>query len=107
MNQNGGYVYDAYYAITTPPLEGQVAQDSVLVPQDAIITGDTLISVYEQPEPNAKVVKQLLPGVRLRALVQKQGWVSVLLSSGQEAWVQEEFLELVTHTNNSTSIQQE
>jgi hypothetical protein len=104
MNQNGGYVYDAYYAITTPAAE-EGSQANFLVPQDAIIQGDLAVAVYEAPEPSARVVKTVLPGATLRAITRKDGWVSVLLSTGQEVWVQSEFVLLVNHEGASASAQ--
>ncbi len=103
MNQNGGYVYDAYYAVTTPAEE--VLQQSPLIPQDAVIQGETSVPVYREPTPEAEVVKTLLPGATLRALTQKDGWVSVLLSSGQQVWIQLEHVNLIDHEGTSASAQ--
>ncbi|MDA1169456.1 MAG: fibronectin type III domain-containing protein, partial [bacterium] len=108
MNQNGGYVYDAYYALTTPAGDEESSEATeVFIPQDAVIVGDSSVAVYEEPVPTSKVVKTLLPGAQLRALVRKDGWISLLLTSGQEVWVQEEYVELVNHEGVSASSQQE
>ncbi len=104
MNQNGGYVYDAYYAVTTPA-ESQDVSSGPLVPQDAIIQGSAAVAAYESPEPSAVIVTTLTPGTTLRALREKDGWVSVLLPSGPEVWVQVDSVKLVTHEGVSASAQ--
>ncbi|HSX24641.1 MAG TPA: fibronectin type III domain-containing protein, partial [Candidatus Andersenbacteria bacterium] len=104
MNHDGSYVYDAYYTVTTPA-SGQQAPAPRLVPQDAVIQGTAPVPVYESPDPAAKVVKTLLPGTILRALKEQEGWVSVLLLSGQEVWVHSDAVKLQDHIGASASAQ--
>jgi hypothetical protein len=100
MNQNGGYVFDAYYALTTPPEnEGLVSEE--LVPQVAVVVGDGPVNVYESPDPGSEVIKTLDPGEERRALLRKDGWVSILLIRGQEAWVPADRVELHDQVNDT------
>ena len=104
MNQNGGYVYDAYYTVTTPAEDG-VSSTNVFVPQIAIIQREKPVPVYKEPTPTSEVVKTLLPGARLRALTEQGSWISVLLNTGQEVWLEKEHIKLIPQEGDSGSAQ--
>lgn len=91
MNQNGDYVYDAYYTLTTPETDAPLS--GTLEPQDARLLKTT--EARETPEPNAAVLTTLPAGTLLRALTEQGMWISVLLPSGAQGWVLREAVELL------------
>jgi len=104
MNQNGDYVYDAYYTITTPKAEENMLSLKIL-PQVAVIQGDAPVPAHEFADPTAKVVASLPPGAAYRALLQQDGWVSLLLDSGQEVWVLRSAVKLQDQAGISAAAQ--
>ena len=106
MNQNGGYVYDAYYTLTTP---SDTPIETPLVPQDVLINdGEGNVVVYSAPSPDAEVIRTLPSGERLRALlINDSGWVSVLLPSGREGWVRYTDVTLVPQQQPSAEASRE
>lgn len=91
MNQNGGYVFDAYYALTTPAQEGVFNQE--LVPQVAVIAVEE-VSVLAEPDPAAQVVTTVKKGETYRALLVQGEWVSILLPTRAQGWVRAEQVSL-------------
>lgn len=102
-NQNGGYIYDAFYTLTTP-----VSLDATLVAplvsQDATITADA-VSVRHEPHPTAAVLTTVTRGDSFRALTEQQGWVSILLPNQQTGWVLRDQVELHIHEGDSATQQ--
>jgi len=94
MNQNGDYVFDAYYSLTTPT-EGSEEVTDQLSPRDVIIKGEEPISVLQEPQPEADSITQVNPNDRFRALNQQDGWVSILLPSGAQGWLLPHQVEIV------------
>jgi len=93
MNQNGGYVFDAYYTLTTPSAEdGSIIEP--LSPQEVVVTAPEGVVVYKEPLPDSPVLTTLPTITRLRALRQQDGWISVLLDTGTEGWILNEGIEL-------------
>lgn len=118
-NQNGDYVFDAYYSVTTPE-EGEITgtlapQDAVILAPDASSTPDVEeaqtsgvspasdVEVHTSPDPESSVVLVPQVGDRFRALTVQGGWVSVLLPSGQEGWVEISSVELVPQQQPSAT----
>ena len=105
MSQNGEYVFDAYYAVTTPPRKdadaatgqasGQAPQpQEIFIPQEATIISDTPVAVLDEPQPNAKEIGSVNPKETYRALKEAGDWISLLLPNGQEGWIKKEFVSL-------------
>ncbi|MEX1997858.1 MAG: beta-propeller fold lactonase family protein [Candidatus Andersenbacteria bacterium] len=90
------YVFDAYYTLTTPA-QDEPSPPTPLAPQDAVVTASEPVSVYGEPVPTATIITTLSPGTRLRALNEQLGWISVLLPSGQEGWLQADYIQLQLH----------
>ncbi|MDA1168906.1 MAG: fibronectin type III domain-containing protein [bacterium] len=91
MSQNGEYVFDAYYTITTL---SSAAEDSVYVPQQATIISSESVQVRDEPHPNGKIIGEVQPQEQYRALQEVGDWISLLLPSRVEGWIQKEFVTL-------------
>ncbi len=105
MNQNGDYVFDAYYSITTRAV-GEPQLSGLFVPQEAtIIQTEDTVDILEKPEPEATVLTVAREGDTFRALTKKGAWISVLLPTGQEGWILEERVELNNQAEVSASAQ--
>lgn len=98
MNQNGHYVFDAYYTLTTPQ-EGSMTTD--LIPQRATILGDQSVALYAEANPTADVITLAEPGQSYRVVLQKGNWVALLLPSGKQGWVQIDKVKLENQTGVS------
>ncbi|MEX1997650.1 MAG: fibronectin type III domain-containing protein [Candidatus Andersenbacteria bacterium] len=101
MNQNGTYVFDAYYALTTPSETEELSPRS-FVPQDIIITSADPVAILAEPHPEAMTIFIAEPGKRYRALTAQDGWLSLLLPSGQQGWLPAEQGQLTDAATGSS-----
>ena len=90
MNQNGDYVFDAYYTLTTLP-EDSPSRDTVFVPQIAIVTIE--MPVYTSNDPESEILTTIHPGEEYRALVEEGAFVSILLPTGAQGWIEKSLVE--------------
>jgi hypothetical protein len=103
MSQDGNYVYDAYYSLKTP--KDSSGQSNVpLIPQVARLLDN--VNMHVDASQSSDVVQVGRAGQEYRAILQKDGWVSLLLPNHKQAWVLLKYVQLHDQTGFTGEVSQ-